>query len=622
MSVQAPNHTTEALQARRQTLGHRELGWVLAWAILVMLLTCVPYWHAQKLANGRVFSGFIWGVDEGNVYLTWMRQAGEGSVFFRNQYAVAPETPRFLNLFLQLGGRLSESLHLPGPPIAIWHALRLCGGVFLLVSFYLLAARVTQDRVARWAALALASVGSGLGWLIVLNWPLSGIHPVDVGQAWQVQPEAVTFPSLLLNGLFTTSMALMCLTFLYTIRAVCDDDRKAVWWAGLCLLILGNIHTYDVFAVWLALGAWVVVIGISTCSCQRAFGKVLAIAAGGLPSVAWAMYATFADPAFLAKGLTPTPAFRLVDYVVAYGLIGLLAVVGTILVLRKKASGGTAPLAGLVNAESGEELNTSSAADKSVLSSSWQQITPADTSTRSTVALDSPAWLMLIWVVATALLLLVPVSFQRKMIEGLHLPLCLLAGIAVSWLASAITSGLRRRGKHRQAMERVVLTVCAIMVFCIPSNALFVSLCLQNVKTNNTELFKVLQPPLYLDAPEAEAMKWLSHSTGASDVIMSTSLMGSYIPTYCPAKVWVGHWAETLHFQDRLRDVDWTYSELPPEQLRQGLQERGVTLVFYSPYEQALGRGNSEAWVQAANKGLQKVYGQNGVSIYRVPQER
>lgn len=561
------------------TVTRREVVWVLLWAVFVMLLTCVPYVYGMNLAHGRTFGGLIWGVDEGNVYLTWMRQAAEGDVFFRNQYAVAPENPHFFNLFLQLGGRLSGLLHLR--PIILWHVLRLLGGVFLLLSFYRLTAEITRDRIARWAALALASLGSGLGWLIVVKYPSSGIHPVDVGQAWQVQPEAVTFPSLLLNGLFTTSMALMCLTFLYALRALRDDDRKAVWWGGLYLLLLGNIHTYDVFPVWLALGALAVTVALSERSYKRPISIVVSIVAFGLPTVAWAMYATFSDPSFLAKGLTPTPAFRFVDYAVAYGLIGLLAAIGAILSVRPTLLSGNS--------------------DESPTRVSGVPV---------------------IWAVANALVLLIPVSFQRKMIEGLHLPLCVLAGLAVSWLASVITTNLRRQGKHKHAMERIVLTVCALTVFCIPSNALFVSQCLQSVKTNNEQLLAVLQPPIYLDAPVARAMEWLGHNARRGDVIVSSSLMGSYIPTYCPAKVWIGHWAETLHFQDRLLDLNAIFGASDPQSLLTALQQRNITMVFHSQYEQALSPGEaSDRWLQAADRALQKVYDQDGVRIYRVPQE-
>ncbi|MCE5239802.1 hypothetical protein LLH23_15150 [bacterium] len=572
----------------------RELVWVVLWAAFVMLLTCIPYVYAMQRADGRSFSGFVWGVDEGNVYLTWMRQAAEGEVLFRNQYSTEPENPRFVNVFLQLGGRVSRLLHVDLR--VMFHVLRLLGGVFLLVSFYLLVAELTRDRVARWAALALASVGSGCGWLIVLVWPQSGIHPVDVGQAWQTQPEAVTFLSLLLNGLFATSMALMCLTFLFALRAM-RGDRRAVWWGGLCLLVLGNIHTYDVFAVWVALGV-TAGIGIRDSGFGKRLATVAAIVAIGLPSVLWSLYATFTDPSFLAKGLTPTPAFRFVDYAVAYGLVGLLAVVGAVLTLRGQ------PLA----LEGSDIIRP--AVPGSALLPKGEATTPL---TAGRMVSGPSGRLPVVWALANALVLFIPVSFQRKMIEGLHLPLCILAGFAVSWLAQQITRGLRERGKTKHAMERIVLTVCVVVVLCIPSSALFVSQCLESVKTNNAALLQVLQPPIYLDPPDAQAMAWLRENATRNDVVLSSSLIGSTIPTVCPAKVWVGHWAETLHFRDRLRDANELLRAAPAPQ---ALRDRGITMLYAGPLEGAL---NGSAGLDLGSGGLQCVYDEQGVRIYRVP---
>lgn len=220
--------------------------------------------------------------------------------------------------------------------------------------------------------------------------------------------------------------------------------------------------------------------------------------------------------------------------------------------------------------------------------------------------------LPVVWAVANSLVLLIPVSFQRKMIEGLHLPLCILAGFAVSWLAARIARNLRERGKLKHAMERVVLTVCVVVALAIPSNALFVSQALENVKTNNANLLAVLQPPIYLDPPDARAMQWLGEHAGRDDVILSSSVMGSYIPTYSPAKVWVGHWAETLNFRAQLTKANAFFRN--PE--AKGLP--AVTMIYYGPWEQAVAGADAPGM---ASTGLQSVYDEQGVRIYRVTLE-
>jgi hypothetical protein len=624
-----------------------------------MALTCLPYLYALGVAEGRAFSGFLWGVDEGNVYLAWMRQAAEGEVFLRNQYCLAPENPRFLNLFFQVGGRLSALTGVT--PKVMFHVLRVLGGVFLLGSLYLLVAELTRDRVARWAALLLASLGSGLGWLVVVNDGLWGLRPVDVGTQWQVQPEAVTFPSLLLNGLFVVAMGLMCVVLRYGLRAVRGNDTRSVIVAGLALLVLGNIHTYNVFAVhlalvlWIGLGAWRGGLGLRTALRQYAVIFVL-----GLPTVVWAVYAAQADPAFMAKGLTPTPAFRFVDYAVGYGLVGALALAGAWVTLRGRgaeapdsleASGPVAPPTAAGGAQV-PALQAAGGAQVPALQAAGGAQVPA-----LQAAGGSTAWLPVCWAIANSLVLLVPVSFQRKMIEGLHLPLCILAGMAVAAMAERITRGSRARGRLKEATERTVLTVVAVVAFALPSNALFVAECLARVRSNNAELARVLQPPLFLERADDLALRWLAANTGRDDVVLASSFVGSFIPTNCRARPWVGHWAETLalveggrylpptaplgvwnrlggnggvqlaRFGDNLGLGATVYRLSAASDLLPVLQEHHVTLVYYGPWEQVLTGGGEDsaagcavsAWRAEAARLLQVAYDADGVTIYRVP---
>ena len=106
-------------------------------AVLIVGLTVLPYLWAIGLTEpgqsleGHQFQGFMWGVDEGNAYLAWIRQASEGRVLLRNQYTVLPQNPQFFNLFVLACGKLVAATG--QPPAVIFHAMRLAGGIVLLV---------------------------------------------------------------------------------------------------------------------------------------------------------------------------------------------------------------------------------------------------------------------------------------------------------------------------------------------------------------------------------------------------------------------------------------------------------------------------------------------------------
>ena len=159
-----------------------ELVAVLAWGLVMAALTVVPYLWAiacSRTPSFRASSG-AWTTA---MSTSWIRQAAEGSLLLRNQYTTQPQNPHFFNIFLQALGRVTAwtGRH----PAVIFHAARLAGVVALLVCIYLLAAFLSPRRAVRWAALLLASLGSGLGWLVALmarsrpDYLLATLRPPD-----------------------------------------------------------------------------------------------------------------------------------------------------------------------------------------------------------------------------------------------------------------------------------------------------------------------------------------------------------------------------------------------------------------------------------------------------------
>jgi len=561
----------------------REMAPVLAWALLVMALTALPYiWAIGQAEPGQQFEGFIWGVDDGNVYLQWIRQASEGRVLLRNQYTVLPQNPHFFNVFLLALGKVTAwTGQYPG---IVFHLARLVGGVVLLAAIYLLAAFISRSKAVRWGALALASLGSGFGWLVAAwagtipdQLPVP-MHPPDYAplppQTWQVQPEAVTFLSLLLNPLFVWSMALMCLVL---VSAAVTLERRSFGWAaltGVLLLLIGNVHGYDIFV----LHATIITFGLLSVlrgqiPLARAAALYLLIFAIAAPSPIWAWWAANQDPAYMAKVETPTLSVPMLDMAVGYGLILLLAIPGAWYAVRR-----------------------------------WN--------------VNPRLMLPVCWVVTDAVLLYAvkpagspefhwePLfSFQRKMAEGLHIPLSVLAAVGLALViaprlssskteerdeeteARVLPAGARSRRSNRSRGVGVGVLITLAVVLSLPSNALFVSDCMHNVRTNNEALLPYLQPPMFLSFAEVHGIKHLAKVAGEDEIVMSSSLIGSYIPPRARCLVFAGHWAETLEFG---RAVDYVGQFLLPGRsakvLYGALEAIDADYVFYGPREAFLAK--------------------------------
>ena len=574
-------------------------------SLLVMALTCVPYLLAISTAKPtQHFAGFIWGVDDGNVYLSWIRQASEGRVLLRDQYTTEPQNPHFFNVFLLALGGLCRLTGLA--PIWVFHIARVICGAFCLTSIFALARHVLGDRRLAWLAWGFAAFSSGFGWIVVslLNpqdrssGPLA--HTVDFALRWQAQPEAITFLSLLLNPLFCLALGLMCLAFLYSLRSLATRRWGQTLLAGALLLILGNAHSYDVFVVYGALSLWLVWALLTRQTTAMGILHLAVIFLISAPAVAWAWYTQHADPSYLAKTLTPTKSAAPFDYAMSYGLVLLLAVLGGLISLR------------------------------------------------------APRWRLLwgfpaVWAAVNAGLLYAPVSFQRKLAEGLHIPLCLLAALGLGALLWGGSIADEARGPYSPLPKRpegtpgegpgmrrtrppyeTALLAALVVLLTIPSNIMFIGDCLGHVAQNNLDLLDVLVPPAYLTADDAAAMRWLGQNTRESDVVLSSSLTGNHIPAHAPCLVYSGHWAETLHYGDTLKAVTLFFVPGQTNAVRrQILTFTRATYVYLGPCERLLQQGVTELYADVTQGRtaddfatsrdlLQPVFRSGQVTIFRV----
>lgn len=112
-----------------------ERKWVLGWGIAIVPIASLPYlWGLAISQRDLSFLGLTHNIDDGAVYLSWMRQGADGHFFIRNLFTNDAQLARQFNvLFLVMGG-LAPITRLP--LIWVYHIARLLLGVGLIVTIW------------------------------------------------------------------------------------------------------------------------------------------------------------------------------------------------------------------------------------------------------------------------------------------------------------------------------------------------------------------------------------------------------------------------------------------------------------------------------------------------------
>lgn len=547
-------------------MSKRELQHVLGWSVAVMLVTCLPYflvwWYTPLQA---VFPWTLFNSDDHGVYFAWMRQAADGHLLFRNLFTAEPQRGIYLQTYFLILGQLAR---LPGIDVPLAYQIgRLLFGVTTLLLVYRLGAFFTPDRFTRGCIFWTTALSAGVGWLSWHDYMIQR-GPVDV---WQ--PEAITFASLYTNGLFAVALTLMLGVVICLLLAEERGPRWAVA-AGVCGLLLGNIHSYDVIhltAVWCAylLAKWIV----SRRFPAREVGHGLIAGLIAAPSVAYMAWLYATEPVFKARADTATLSPELARYLLGYGLLIPLALVGAWRLPRASRAGEFA-------------------------------------------GVSSQRWLLpVVWALIGLPLAYLPFAFQRKLIMGFHLPLALLAGLGLAWLA--------RRAAERSGSTRTAGVIAALGVALLSvSNLRYLVRDVKLARTDNVTSTGAHRA--YWPEGDLRAFEWLRTHSAPDATLLTWPMNGVFAPAYSGRKVYAGHWGETPRYTDRLKEeFAFYWGVWSSEERLRFLREYGITHVIESPIE----REWVEAWGQKATTPrrpltaepyLQPVFTSGDTTVYEV----
>jgi hypothetical protein len=509
--------------------------WVIAIivALVFIAMTSLPYILGYALARpGLTFTGTVMNPEDSESYFAKMLEGYEGHWLYTIPFTTEAHSPAFVGGFYLGLGHIARVTGLTLD--AMWHLARVVAELILCMTCFGFIADQLQDLRERWTAHFLALFGSGLGWvLFLLNQPYwLDAFPVDFKM-----PEAHLFFAALTFPHVALGTALIMTNLWFTRRIL---EERSIWWysiaAGVANLLLAIVYPFLIYLTAAVAGLYWLIQRFRVRKVQWRSAVTISVAfLIPLPLLINYAYTLVTNPVFRSwdtQSITLSPP--LPHYFIAYGVMLLLA--GLLWIDREK----------------GQFV------------------------------------FLAVWVAAVCLLVYSPLNSQRRFVEGVQVPLAILATaglcrVALPWLEQ--TRAFRWLAAHPRysvaGLERLVI-VLFLVGMALSNFYILASLSVTMV---------IQQPdPLFRSRNELEATEWLNAHTQRNDVVLSDYETGNYVAARAGNAVVVGHWAETVDYEIKKKEVFRFFGATTDEATRRELLARfQVRYVWYGPRERALG---------------------------------
>lgn len=491
----------------------------------LMLISSLPYiFAAISTPAGHVYTWMLHNIDDSAVYLSWMKQVAQGQFFQENRFCVEPQKSILFNLWFLVLGLISK---VSGGALA-YHIGRLVGVAGLVAAISGLSKQVFVDKKHQNLALAFACISSGFGYLFGGFSAARGFtgQPVDL-----FQPELSVFQVSVYSPLFAPALALIVLAISSWMKAEKTRRTNDAIVAGVAAALLGNIHSYDVLHVALA----VIIIRIVADLVQRCFNLQMWLRAAGaglvaMPTTAWVFYATRVDPLFAARADTDTRTATIHWVILGFGIAFPLAVVAVVNAIKSR---------------------------------------------------DATKLMLAAWWLGAMLSAQLPFAFQRKMLMGAQIPISLLAVVGLVHIAAKLTGDF----------PKIVIGTAALL--SLPTNILWLQDALSKLPANagSTQM----RPYLTLDESNAlrwlgengKATDAVLVGPDPSSHLRFPGValmphLSVYVPAIAGLTVYDGHWSETINYGAKITATVQFFDALTSDDVRSRiLAENHIRYVLY-----------------------------------------
>jgi len=514
---------------------------ITAFIIFINLLALLPYfvgaWHSTP---ERPFTGHVDpGPEDYSYHMLWAKQAYQGQILFEyKQNGNETHTRLIFNLlFLLIGwtGRLLEI-----PLILAFHLVRLVVGVLLCVTIYRFLCHFIQERGWRWMAFCLISFTSGLGWIEMSGLAAlcpADLHFIEISTFWHLRWEVVTTPTVLL----------LLVIFLFGLRHFKTGSFKSALAAALFALVLGFVHPHNLLTVYCVFFVYTL-IGLRT-SRQAGPGQPIL----RRPWVLLTITVLLSAPSLAYYRIILAQEPLLWDYVglqdhihpiklfLGYGIPALLGILGIIFVLSERAR---------------------------------------------------ECYFLVAWLVCGLALFYIPVppAGQVFALDGLHIPVCILATKGLQSMLGGMKTSLAKGGTTESA--RQILRGAALVALLFVSSLTnilaltnevvmatgrgdppFMSHALSDALTGYAGSIGVADQasngsPYFLPRELRDAFDWLGAQTHPSEVVLAPPYLSVFVPYLSGNRVYFGHMDQTADAAAKLDRIFLFYNGPATEAVR------------------------------------------------------
>jgi hypothetical protein len=547
-----------------EKISRREWGIAAGMALAVTLALQVPYalgyWNARA---GTEYSGLLVNLSDVTYYVA-MQLGMAGEWLYRIRFTAEPHDGAFLYTFYLALGQLARLLGMNAE--MMWHVSRAGMSFLMFLGVYGFIAYFIEKPNWRRVAFLLAVLGAGFDWFALpfdAADPASGV-PLDLRM-----PEAHLFFSAFTYPHYSAAILCMVVVFWCALRGLTESVSTRTWIllaVGGALANLGLVLVYP-FLIFLTAG----VLGIFLMALMWRAKKILWrhafwLSAFFLPALPLLVYyqrvLATNEIIRLWNEQVVTYSPNVAHYLLTYGLYLVPA------------------LWNLWRVRFGDEAQT-------------------------------PRRMFLwIWLGVVAMLLYAPLNAQRRFVEGVQIPLAIVATLglcetalprvrATRWFQNVA----RRPGYSIAGLQRL-LVILFLGIAALSSFFLYTSAVLTNI---------VLQPyPFFRPRAELAAMDWLRANAGREDVVLATYYAGAWLPYRAGTRAYIGQYYETVHFFEKFRAVEKFFDANADDATRQDFfRATGAAYVFYGPAERAAGD-----WDPAHAEWLERVYGNDTTFVY------